>query len=115
MCTKDNAPNGAIPLHPDIDGLFPHLFNDVATDPKFAGMTDNIGKTCTFTVGPNSTLPEFYRHEFVIGGLQRNYRGDPCYRVYRKDNWDDGFGAPAQPKEINIHDKDGDDNDDVAG
>lgn len=55
---------------------------------------EETGKVVDGIVGYRPTdQPEV----FTIGGLQKNYRGETCFRVYRKG---DTFGCVCRPSEF---------------
>lgn len=56
-------------------------------------MEKNIGKKVRY-INPTCIVEH---EEHVIKSLQKNYKGDIIYRIYRDDN---DFGRPANPSDI---------------
>lgn len=77
-------------LHPQLSGEgFAPLFGGQFP----AEMLANVGKRVRY-IKPSCLVEE---RDFTIGGVQRDYRGVFCYRVY----WDgDDFGRVAQLDQI---------------
>jgi hypothetical protein len=93
-----------IPLPTDLqqDG-FAHLFHvNLAKHPEEWA---NVGKTCTF-VNPRWPAEQGLH---TIGGLQFDYQGNLCYRVYSQE-YNDNFGRCAGISEVHIVEPQGDGN-----
>ena len=79
-------------LHQDINiPEFDHLFKIEGTHEK----ENDIGKKCRFA---SPTCPH-QELEFVIGSLQKDWKGEICYRVYTTE-WNDTFGTVAHFDEV---------------
>lgn len=101
--------------HIDTKGDFAHLF-DVKEVPE--EMLKNHKRLCFLKLVPGMINPHQVEHRgipvtpkwcdkrlagdkprvFRVEGYQKNYRGDPCYRIHEIPN--DTFGRCASPSEV---------------
>lgn len=79
-------------LHPKLDQpVFDHLFK-VETPNK---LLVDIGRNCRYK-NWNPSLGSIARTEiYTIGSIQKDYKGDLCYRVYA-NSYNDTFGRCMQ-------------------
>lgn len=76
---------------------FDHLFGNIDAP---AEMRANIGRLAKYIWEPS--MGTFAKTAiFKIGSIQRNYKGDLCYRVYAT-TYDDTFGRVMSPDECNL-------------
>lgn len=85
----------------DIEKLLAHLGLTTASAPE--EMVRNVGRIVRFKEWEptDGTLRRDF--SFTIRGLQLNYRGKVCYRVY-SNGYNDVFGSVGDPDEIEFVD-----------